>query len=297
MAQRSEEPNISGYALANGTSLNTFEFLAQNPVRARGFAAAMSGTSQASFDALATHFDWQSLPEESTVVDVGGANGHVSCHLARKFEHLRFVVQDMLEVAEGAQEKIPEELRGRVAVVGHDMFTEQTVKDADVYLLRYVLHDWPDKYCIKVLRNLVPALKRGARIVIQDHLLPEPGSLSLSQEMHLRYDLILYCDFDSHANKPGLWMPLCCRCSTRGRGEMMTGNRFSNERMPDIAPSRLRASREAHLESSRRNGREATSCGSSFFRAVWMETFLCVRLESSGPELGSNLRANYGLSW
>ncbi|KAF2659757.1 putative O-methyltransferase [Lophiostoma macrostomum CBS 122681] len=209
MSQRSEEPNISGYALANGTSLNTFEFFAQNPERARGFAAAMSGTSPASLDALATYFDWQSLPEGGTVVDVGGANGHVSCHLARAFPHLRFVVQDMPEVAAGAQEKIPEELCGRVSVVGHDMFTEQTVKEADVYLLRYVLHDWPDKYCIKVLKSLVPALKKGARVVIQDHLLPEPGTLPLLQEMQLRsMDAIMLSLFNSRERGADDWKSL-----------------------------------------------------------------------------------------
>lgn len=186
MAERSEEPNMSGYALANGTTLNMFEFLAQHPDRAKRFAGAMSSTSPASLDALASYFDWASLPDGSTVVDVGGALGHVSLHLARKFPHLSFVVEDMHEVVEGAEATVPEDLNGRVRFLGHNMFTEQPVKDAEVYLLRYVLHDWPDKYCVNILQRLIPALKKGAKIVIQDHLLPEPGTLPLLQEMQLR---------------------------------------------------------------------------------------------------------------
>lgn len=186
MAQRSEEPNGSGFALANNTTLSTFDFLAQHPSRAQRFAGAMSTTSPASLTALSTYFDWNSLPPNSTVVDVGGSQGHVSIHLAKEFPHLKFVVQDKPEVIEGAAEKVPQNVKDRLQLMAHDMFSDQPIKGADVYLLRYVLHDWSDKYCVKILQSLVPSLKKGAKVVIQDHLLPEPGTTSLLQEMQIR---------------------------------------------------------------------------------------------------------------
>lgn len=186
MAKNCEEPNISGYALANNTTLSTFDFLAQHPSRAQSFAGAMSGTSLASLNALSTYFDWSNLPPDSTVVDIGGSQGHVSVHLAQKFPHLKFIVQDMPQVIEGAEAKIPGDVKERVEVMVHDMFTEQPVAGADVYLLRYVLHDWSDKYCVKVLQQLVPGMKKGSKVVIQDHVLPEPGTVSLLQEMQIR---------------------------------------------------------------------------------------------------------------
>jgi hypothetical protein len=180
MAQKSAEPNISGYALANNTSLNTFDFFAQNPSRAQRFAGAMSSTSPASLNALSTYFDWAALPPKSIVVDVGGSQGHVSVHLARAFPHLRFVVQDMEVVIQGADAKIPDDVKDRVELMSHDMFTQQPVKEADVYLLRYVLHDWPDKYCVKILQELVSGLKNGAKIVIQGN----QSSTSLINVLH-----------------------------------------------------------------------------------------------------------------
>lgn len=154
----------------------------------------MATTSKASLDALSTHFAWSELPASSLVVDVGGSKGHVSLHLARIYTHLKFIVQDLPEVIYGAADQLQSSednnaLKDRIEFVSHDMFEEQPVKNADVYLLRYVLHDWGDKYCIYIIRNLIPALKNGAKIVIQDHVLPEPGTMGLLQEMQMRYVL------------------------------------------------------------------------------------------------------------
>ena len=68
----------------------------------------------------------------------------------------------------------------------HDFFTEQPIKSADVYLLRWILHDWSDAYALKILRALVPALKPGARLCICEQVLPEPGALSPYQARSLR---------------------------------------------------------------------------------------------------------------
>jgi SAM-dependent methyltransferase len=77
---------------------------------------------------------------------------------------------------------IPEAVRPRISFMKHDFFTEQPVKDADVYFFRCTLHNWPDDFVVKALRQLVPALKPGARVVIQDNGLADPGTIGLSDE-------------------------------------------------------------------------------------------------------------------
>ncbi|QKX58069.1 uncharacterized protein TRUGW13939_05190 [Talaromyces rugulosus] len=225
IAQGSEEPNVSGYALANNTSLNTFQFFSENPTRAERFAAAMATTSTASLEALSTHFAWSELSPNSTVVDLGGSRGHVSIYLAQKFAHLRFVVQDLPEVVKGAADTLPEDVQGRIEFSAHDMFTNQPTQGADVYLLRYVLHDWPDKYCIDVLRKLIPSLKAGAKVVIQDHLLPEPGTMTLRQEMNMRnMDAIMLSLFNSREREVEEWEELFNTADSRFGG--FTANRI-----------------------------------------------------------------------
>jgi hypothetical protein len=81
---------------------------------------------------------------------------------------------------------IPPELQSRIQLTTHDFFTPQLVKDADVYFFRHVFHNWPDLYCIKILRMLIPALKKGAKVLINDGIAPEPGTMSAFEDKLIR---------------------------------------------------------------------------------------------------------------
>lgn len=132
-------------------------------------------------------FNWNAV-KNGTVVDVGGSHGVVSIELARRFPSLHFIVQDRDEViAAESSSMVPKDIADRVSFMTHDFFTEQPVKDADVYFFRWIFHNWADKYCVKILRALKPALKPGAWLLIQDILLPEPATISCYQERKMRW--------------------------------------------------------------------------------------------------------------
>ena len=130
-------------------------------------------------------FSWDAL-QNGTVVDIGGSRGSIGIALAQSFPSLHIIVQDRPEVVQQGRSRLPKGLQDRVAFMEHDFFSEQPVKSADVYLLRWILHDWPDAYATRILRALVPALKSGARVCICEEILPEVGSLSLYQARGLR---------------------------------------------------------------------------------------------------------------
>ena len=177
---------VQGHALAMGTDDNMFDWLRKNPEKARRFTSAISALVPAGQPAsfLIESFDWAALGA-GKVVDVGGSWGGVSILLAEKFSELHFVVQDLPEVIEGARVKCPSGVVDRIEFMDHDFFQEQRVV-GDVYLLRAILHNWPDSYCLKILRQLIPALKKGAVVVVNDTIAPEPGTLGLLAERNLR---------------------------------------------------------------------------------------------------------------
>lgn len=123
---------------------------------------------------LAANYPWSSAKK---VVDIGGGHGLVSTFLARHSPTTSFMVQDLPSVVAGGPDAVPEELRDRVTFMAHDMFDPQPVKDADVYFFRSVFHDWPDKSCVQILKALVPAMRPGVKVVINDACMPPAGTL------------------------------------------------------------------------------------------------------------------------
>jgi hypothetical protein len=54
----------------------------------------------------------------------------------------------------------------------HDFFTPQPLKDASVFLLRYILHDWPDELVVKILGHLRAAATPTTKLVIIEKIVP-----------------------------------------------------------------------------------------------------------------------------
>lgn len=187
----------TAFNLAFDTPLPMFGWLESNPDHASRFGRLMHAMhSSPAYDVrhLVDGYPWESLGE-TKVVDVGGGFGHCSIALAKKFGNLKCVVQDLEYVVKDAQ--VPEELVGRVEVVPHDFFTPELIADADVYLLRQVLHDWPDESAVKILKSIIPALKSGAKIVIMDQVVPAPGQLPKMEEKTAReVDLVVMSHFN-----------------------------------------------------------------------------------------------------
>lgn len=61
-----------------------------------------------------------------------------------------------------------------------------------MYYFRWILHNYSTPYAVKILKNLVPALKPGARVIINDHCLREPGAENHWDEKVMRsMDLLM----------------------------------------------------------------------------------------------------------
>lgn len=145
---------MQGWTLGHNTDKGLYDELSLHPERGRRFAGAMSAFSaRVNVDPLANAFDWESF---STVVDVGGGWGPASIALAHRFTRPTFVVQDIKHVVADGPTHVPHELKSRVSFAAHNFFITQDFKGADVYLIRHVLHNFPDDSCKEILRAQIP---------------------------------------------------------------------------------------------------------------------------------------------
>lgn len=182
----SGEPQETAFALQNELGVPIFETLAKDPERGQRFGAAMRyyGRAESSnLRWLIQSFDWGQIDRVGAVmIDVGGGQGTVPRALAAATKHLRFIVQDLEGPVVAGREALPSELRGRVEFMHHDFFAAQPVKGADVYFFRWILHNWSEDYCLKILRALIPALKPGARVMVYEHILKEGPETTFTEK-------------------------------------------------------------------------------------------------------------------
>jgi hypothetical protein len=191
------EPTQTGFTLANGTTdvEPMFATFGKSPLRAKRMGGAMvslTGGEGYEVSYLLENYDWAAIDAVSgTLVDIGGSHGFVCVDLAHKYPNMKFVVQDLPKTVASAP-KLDPSIADRIVFQAHDFHTLQPVKGADVYFYRWILHNHSDKYAMNMLRQLIPALKKGARVVINDHCLPEPGTESLWDEKIIRtMDLVM----------------------------------------------------------------------------------------------------------
>ena len=110
----------------------------------------------------------------SVAVDVGGADGALVHSLMQHNPHLRGIVLERPEVASAAATAaVARGLAERTEAIGGDFF--KSVPEGDLYLLRFILHDWDDADALRILESCRRAMKPGARLVVIEAFSAEPG--------------------------------------------------------------------------------------------------------------------------
>ncbi|KAL4262477.1 O-methyltransferase COMT-type [Pleurotus pulmonarius] len=164
----------SAFQRAHGVSVFTHYGGPENPEVFESFGQAMVGWAQVTGRAMLPKiYPWGNLPGNSTVIDVGGGNGHATLDLLKAFPALKIIVQDTPAVAiqgrEYWEKEYPIAIQDKkVDFIGFDFLAESPVTDGTIYYLRHVLHDWPDDDCIKILKNVRKSVGPTSRLLINE---------------------------------------------------------------------------------------------------------------------------------
>lgn len=186
------------FCLAFPGHTGPFELAKANPEFAEvghAFMRDQGSTSQMKIEHLLKARDWSDATS-ARIVDVGGSLGHASIALASILPKATFVVQDVgifgLDAGRAFVKENMPHLVDRIAYEQHDFFTPMPAEtNGDFFLMQWILHDWSDADAKKIIQNLVPGLKPGAKVLIAEAVRPAPPAQLANT---LDEKLVLYQD-------------------------------------------------------------------------------------------------------
>ncbi|CAJ2504618.1 Uu.00g120120.m01.CDS01 [Anthostomella pinea] len=175
------DPHDGFMQYAYQTKLNTFQFFTTKPSVLRDFNLFMGNTMGAReywvdwFPVKERLLEGVTIDKESALlVDVGAGRGHDLLAFQARYpkQEGRLVLQDLAPIVDNLQD-----IDTSIECMTYDFFTEQPVKGARSYFYHHILHDWSDKICLDILKQVKAAMKPGySKLLLHEMIIPEQGA-------------------------------------------------------------------------------------------------------------------------
>ena len=151
-----------------------FDYYATNPCEGSAFTGTMANHSDPIAEELAQTLDTSAVTH---VVDIGGASGTIIGALLEANAALLGTILERADVVTRAEAALAERgLSSRCRVIEGDFF--KSVPEADLFILKYIVHDWDDQQSVKLLSNCARALRPNGRVILIEWVVPEHGKPS-----------------------------------------------------------------------------------------------------------------------
>ena len=150
-----------------------FSSFFKTPAAMREFLMGMHGFGLLSSPVVVNAVD---LSPFTTLVDLGGATGHLTVAACRRWPNLRGVVFDLPVAIPLADEVIAAtEVKTRIHTAAGDFFAGDLPR-GDLYAVGRILHDWTEAKIHTLLARVFDALPSGGGLLIAEKLLHDDKS-------------------------------------------------------------------------------------------------------------------------
>ncbi|CAL9241008.1 unnamed protein product [Arabidopsis halleri] len=169
-------------AFSSAHDMRLFEYISSDDQFAELFHRAMSESSTMVMKKVLEVY--RGFEDVNTLVDVGGGFGTILGLVTSKYPHIKGVNFDLAQVLTHAP------FCPGVKHVSGDMFIE--VPKGDAIFMKWILHDWGDEQCIKILKNCWKSLPEKGKVIIVEMITPmEPKPNDFSCNTVLGMDLLM----------------------------------------------------------------------------------------------------------
>ncbi|UXA04795.1 hydroxyneurosporene methyltransferase [Mycobacterium sp. SMC-2] len=147
-----------------------FEYLADEAELGGIFNSAMTNVSELATVPLTAAYDFSAF---GTIVDVGGGHGRLLAAILETAPNSRGVLFDVPEVVAGAPELLRKYGVDDRVRIEEGSFFESAPEGGDAYILKNVIHDWPEEDAVRILKNVHAAARAGARLLLCEFVIPD----------------------------------------------------------------------------------------------------------------------------
>ncbi|MFL6086530.1 MAG: methyltransferase [Mycobacterium sp.] len=149
---------------------SSFDYFADEPELAALFNQTMTSVSEMTDATIVAGYDFRVHP---TIVDVGGGHGPLLAAILAAAPASRGVLYDLPPVVANAPNLLREQGVADRVVIAEGSFFDSVPGDGDAYVLKNIIHDWPDEKARQILRNVRAAVGTGATVLLVEFVIPE----------------------------------------------------------------------------------------------------------------------------
>jgi hypothetical protein len=162
--------------------MDGFDWVSSRPELSELFDVAMTNFSELAVDALIAAYDFASY---RTIVDVAGGHGRLLAGILATTPTATGVLFDLPHVVAGAQPLLRKHrVADRVRMLEGSFF-DAVPEGGDLYVLKNIIHDWPDDKAQQILKTLRAATRTGATVVLIECVIPRHDRDFLAKWMDL----------------------------------------------------------------------------------------------------------------
>ncbi|CAF1913448.1 hypothetical protein HID58_047641 [Brassica napus] len=169
-------------AFISAQGMPLFEYISSDQQFSEVFHRAMSESATMVMKKVLEVY--RGFEDVHTLVDVGGATGTILGLITSKHPHIKGINFDIAQVLTNAP-SYP-----GVEHVSGDMFVE--VPKGDAVFMKWILHDWTDEHCIKLLKNCWKSLPEKGKVILVEMITPvEPKLDDFFSNIVFAMDLLM----------------------------------------------------------------------------------------------------------
>ncbi|KQJ98546.1 flavonoid O-methyltransferase-like protein Os11g0303600 [Brachypodium distachyon] len=169
------------FRMAHGTDM--WAVMALDPKINDLFNAGLAADTKLAMDFIVTNCG-DVFEGIASLVDVAGGTGTAARAIARAFPHVKCSVLDLPNVINS----VPAD--GIVDYIVGDMM--ESIPPTDAVFLKYVLHDWDDDVCVKILTQCKKAIpESGGKVIIVDMVVGSNANSKAMFEAQVVFDLLM----------------------------------------------------------------------------------------------------------